>query len=312
MTPMPRRLQVHHLTRYQYDRPVQRSTHKLHLRPITDRRQTVREFCLQISPAVQLIEYDDVFGNAAARFEMREPYTELTISARSIVEIADEDPFAFARTPIRPQYPLVWMPWQRMMLQPYLQPVELPETQLQEITDYAMSYVERNDRDLMETLFAINLGLKRDLKYQPGMTTVNTTPYEVLASRTGVCQDFANLFISMARLLGIPARYMCGYLHTGNCGRQRVGCDASHAWVELYIPNFGWKGFDPTNGIVAHQDHVRVAVGRHYQDTSPTAGTLFGPVAAETLTIDVEVKDVDAELAAEAGPQHVDSAAAPR
>jgi transglutaminase-like putative cysteine protease len=166
------------------------------------------------------------------------------------------------------------------------------------ITDYAMGYVERNHRDLMETLFAINLGLNRDLKYEPGMTTVNTTPYEVLVTRTGVCQDFANLFISMARLLGIPARYMCGYLHTANTGQQRIGCDASHAWVELYIPKFGWKGFDPTNGILAHQDHVRVAAGRHYEDTSPTAGTLYGPIAAETMTIDVEVVDLDAEPAA--------------
>lgn len=290
-----RRFEIRHVTRYQYDRPVTRSSHKLHLRPVTDRRQTVREFCLQISPPVQLIEYDDVFGNAAARFEMREPYSELSLAARSVVEIADEDPFAFTDAPIRPQFPLVWMPWQRMMLQPYLQPVELPETQLQEIIDYAMGYVERNNRDLMETLFAINLGLHRDLEYLPGFTTVNTTPYEVLATRKGVCQDFANLFISMARLLGIPARYMCGYLHTGNCGQARVGCDASHAWVELYIPNFGWKGFDPTNGILAHQEHVRVAVGRHYLDTAPTAGTLYVPVG-ETMTIDVEVRDLANEL----------------
>ena len=281
-------LEVRHLTRYTYDRPVQRSTHKLHVRPVMDRRQIVREYCLQISPAVQLIEYDDVFGNAAARFEMHEPYSELSITATSLVEIVDVDPFAFASVPIRPQFPLVWMPWQRLMLQPYLQPVELPETQLEEITDYAMGYVQRNNSDLMETLFAINMGLHRELKYVPGSTTVDTTPYEVLTTRTGVCQDFANLFISMARLLGIPARYMCGYLYTGNRSSPNVGCDASHAWVELYIPNVGWKGFDPTNGKLAHQDHIRVACGRHYLDTAPTAGTLFSP-AVESMSVDVEV-----------------------
>jgi transglutaminase-like putative cysteine protease len=291
--PPPRRLEVRHSTRYTYDRPVTRSTHKLHLRPVTDRRQSVREFHLDISPQVQLIEYDDVFGNAAARFEMREPYTELSITARSIVEIVDEDPFAFASVPIRPQFPLVWMPWQRMMLEPYLQPVELPESQLQVIIDYAMGYVERNNRDLMETLFAINLGLYRELSYTKGSTTVETSPYEVLMTGRGVCQDFANLFISMARLLGIPARYMCGYLYSGGLrddGQRNQGCEASHAWVELYIPNVGWKGFDPTNGKLAHLDHVRVACGRHYLDTAPTAGTLFS-AAEETMVVDVEVID---------------------
>jgi transglutaminase-like putative cysteine protease len=109
-----------------------------------------------------------------------------------------------------------------------------------------------------------------------------------------VCQDFANLFISMARLLGIPARYMCGYLYSGGPPRdgaeQNQGCEASHAWVELYIPNVGWKGFDPTNGKLAHLDHIRVACGRHYQDTGPTTGTLFSP-AEETMVVDVEVLD---------------------
>ncbi len=201
-----RLLEVVHATRYSYDRPVTRSVHRLHLRPITDRRQHVLEFDLKISPHVKLVEYDDVFGNAAARFELKEPYQELKIIARSVVELVDEDPFAFAKVPIRPSFPLVWMPWERLMLHPYLQPVELPDTQLHEISEYAMSFVERNKRDLMETLFAMNLTLHRELKYCPGSTTLKTTPYDVFIMKKGVCQDFANLFVCMARLLGIPAR----------------------------------------------------------------------------------------------------------
>ena len=289
-SPGNRRLIVHHRTRYTYDREVRRSAHRLHLRPIDDFKQSLIDYRLTITPQVPIIEYEDVFGNIATRFEINQPYTELVVDAESTVELLDVDPFAFARVPIRPSFPLVWMPWEHVMLSPYLQPVELPDTQLQEITDYAMAFVERNNRDLMETLFAINLALFREYKYVPGSTHLATTPWEVLINKRGVCQDFANLFICMARLLGIPARYVCGYIYTGNDSVDRAQSDASHAWVQLYIPNVGWKGFDPTNGILPHTDHVRVGYGRHYRDTAPTAGTLYTP-ANETLRIEVTVSD---------------------
>ncbi|MDB5294027.1 MAG: hypothetical protein JWO31_10 [Phycisphaerales bacterium] len=286
-----RRLKIRHITRYAYDRPVSRSVHRLHLKPISDWRQTVVDHALTISQPTTVIEYEDPFGNPAARFELTHPYAELTIAAESVVDIVDIDPFAFATVPIRPSYPLVWMPAERLMLSPYLQPEELPDTQLREIYEYAMTFVERNNRDLMETLFAINLALKRDYVYAPGSTTLNTTAFDVYASKRGVCQDLANLFICMARLLGIPARYVCGYIHTGNAGQNRVGADASHAWVQLYIPHVGWRGFDPTNGTLPHLDHVRVGYGRHYRDTAPTSGTLYSP-ALESLSVEVEVDEL--------------------
>jgi transglutaminase-like putative cysteine protease len=291
-----RLLNVRHTTRYTYDKPVARSSHRLRLRPITDRKQTVLDYTLEVSSPTQPIEFEDVFGNNIVRFDITEPYTELTITSTSTVEVLDADPFAFASVPIRPSFPLVWMPWERVMLSPYLTPVELPDTQLQEITDYAMAFVEKNNRDLMETLFAMNLALFREYQYAPGSTDVLTTPYDVLVNRRGVCQDLANLFICMARLLGIPARYVCGYIYTGNAGPTRAGSDASHAWVQLYIPNVGWKGFDPTNGILPHVDHVRVAYGRHYRDAAPITGTLYSP-AFETLFVDVEVIDAGAKEA---------------
>jgi transglutaminase-like putative cysteine protease len=185
------------------------------------------------------------------------------------------------------------MPWERTMLAPYLTPVELPDTQLQELTDYAMSFVRRNNFDLMETLFALNLALYHDFSYTPSCTDLDTTPFQVYLTRRGVCQDFANLFITMARLLGIPARYVCGYLFTGNNHATRAQSDASHAWVQLYIPHIGWKDFDP-NGVLPQTDHVRVAYGRHYRDATPTTGTLYGHSPAERMTIDVSVEDASA------------------
>ncbi|HLL87749.1 MAG TPA: transglutaminase family protein [Tepidisphaeraceae bacterium] len=289
-----RRLRIRHRTMYTYDRPVERSTHRIHLRPIDDWKQTVLSYQLRIEPEVKVVEYEDVFGNWAGRFEVTEPYTKLVIDAESLIEVLDVDPFAFARLPIRPaSYPLVWMPWERTMLAPYLTPEELPDTQLAELYDYAMEFVRRNNDDLMETLFAMNLSLYHDFKYVPGSTCLATSPYNVYASKQGVCQDFTNLFICMARLLGIPARYVCGYIYTGNTGGARAQSDASHAWIQLYIPNIGWKGFDPTNGVLPQTDHVRVGYGRHYRDTTPTSGTLYGQ-AKESMSIDVEVTDATA------------------
>lgn len=290
-----RRLRIRHTTRYRYDQPIDRSVHRMHLRPVADSRQRVLAHRLTISPRVPVIEYEDVFGNWSQRFELREPYTELTVTADSRVEVVDTDPFGFARLPIRPpSWPLVWMPWERTMLAPYLTPPELPDTQLQELYDHGMRFVKRNHGDLMETLFAINLWLYREYQYVKGSTDLTTSPFHVFCSRSGVCQDFANLFITVARLMGIPARYVCGYLYTGQSSRSRASSAETHAWVELYIPNIGWKGFDPTNGVLPQTDHVRVAVGRNYLDATPTAGTLYGRGFHETLEVDVKVTECPA------------------
>ena len=170
--------------------------------------------------------------------------------------------------------------------------MELPESQLREVLDFAMSIATRNQFDVYETLFDMNLTLFRDFAYTPLSTTLETTPFDVLTAKQGVCQDFANLMICMARLLNLPARYVCGYIFTGNTGEARAQSDATHAWVQIFLPDVGWKGFDPTNGVLPATDHVRMAVGRHYRDTAPTSGTLYSP-AQERLTIDVEVAPLD-------------------
>ncbi len=292
-----RRLKVIHANRYSYDQPVNRSTHTLHLRPIHDRRQSLISYRLSISAQdTQPIEYEDVFGNWTTRFEVNQPYDELSIVAESVVELLDVDPFAFTSTPVRPMFPILWMPWELKMLAAYLSPIELAETQLMEIRDFAMQFVAQNNNDVWETLFAINLALFHDFTYVPGSTSLETTPFDVLTTKRGVCQDFANLMICMARMLNIPARYVCGYLYTGNTGESRAQSDASHAWVQLFLPNVGWKGFDPTNGVLPDTNHIRMAVGRHYRDTSPTSGTIYSP-AIERLTVDVEVAPMESEPA---------------
>jgi transglutaminase-like putative cysteine protease len=286
----PRRLRIRHKTTYLYDKAVQHSTHSLRLCPIHDKKQNVISHSINVNLNTSLVEFEDVFGNLGVRFEIDYPYKNLVIDAESIVELVDIDPFAFTRLPKRPMFPVVWMPWEQKMLGPYLQPMELPDTELLELFDYAIQFSLANKYDLMETLFAINLEIFRNYEYKPGATCNATTPYQVFTTKKGVCQDFAGLFIQIARLLGLPARYVCGYIYTGNSVASNANGDATHAWLQIYIPNVGWKGFDPTNGTLPCTDHVRTAYGRYFRDTAPTSGTLFSS-ATETMRICVEVSE---------------------
>ncbi len=127
---------------------------------------------------------------------------------------------------------------------------------------------------VLENLQALNTWVYEDIRYTPGLTHVDTRLDEILDLRQGVCQDFAHLFLGIARAHGIPARYVSGYLHQG---LGFFGDAQMHAWVEAYVPEVGWIGFDPTNNILAASDHIKVAHGRDYSDCAPLKGVVYGP-----------------------------------
>jgi transglutaminase-like putative cysteine protease/predicted glutamine amidotransferase len=289
----PATLSVVHETRYSYQLPIERSTHRFHLRPVRDDRQEVLEHSLEISVDGLSRDFEDVFGNHAMILDVTEPFSEMTIVSRSKVRVTGvlashlKSPFR------REQIPLVWMPWQRQMMQAYLMPPELPEPELRELSEFAMSFVERNDYDLVETLLDLNRTIYRDFTYVSGSTTIETTPFQVYVDRKGVCQDFANVLICVARLLGVPARYRVGYIFTGGSYENKIQSDASHAWAELYLPWTGWFGFDPTNGCLAGSDHIRIACGRQYRDAAPTEGTIYRGGGLETLHVAVRVEQAE-------------------
>jgi transglutaminase-like putative cysteine protease/predicted glutamine amidotransferase len=290
-TAPPRRLEVHHRTAYRYDQPVERSTHLLHLEPIHDRLQRLVSHLLNVSVEGKVNDYEDVFGNRARRLVIDTPFTELVIDSQALVVTTDVHPLAFRPLHARTAIPINWMPWQHQLMQPYLLPPELPQTQLVELHEYAMSFVERNGYDLIDSLLDMNHSIHRDYTYQSGATTVMSTAFDAYTARMGVCQDFTNLFICLARLLGVPARYVCGYLFTGPKHENRAMSEATHAWAQVYLPEAGWKGFDPTNGVLTQTDHIRVAVGRNYVDATPTSGTIFVGGGTETLEVSVTVEE---------------------
>lgn len=283
---------VEHVTSYRYEAPVQYSKHLLHLQPAHDLNQSIINYQLKVSSNCDVWKnFTGVFGNHATFLEIKEPYTELKIESRAILSVSSmpkKTDFSHQSLSI----PLIWMPWDRVMMNVYLQPPELPESELFVLADYASSFVKKNNYDILEVLEDINSTIKRDFFYVKNETSVFTTPYQVLMNRRGVCQDFANLFICLARLLHVPARYRMGYLHTGAAYANQFQYEGSHAWAECYLPYIGWIGFDPTNGCLADNNHIRVACGRNFSDATPTSGTLFmapGNRVNEMLSTSVQV-----------------------
>ena len=287
---LSRVLTVQHETTYHYRLPVERSSHLFRLRPVQDRHQELLEYQVELTVDGRRREFEDVFGNATMQLEVDQPFTMLSVRSRSRVRLHPfPNRWMDARGFPRERLPQLWMPWQRQMMLPYLLPPELPETELKQLTDYAMGFAQRNDYDLLDTLLDMNQTIREDYSYLSGSTNNFTTPFDVYINRRGVCQDFANLFICLARLLNIPARYRVGYIYTGADYANRQQGDASHAWAELYLPAPGWIGFDPTNGCVTGSDHVRVACGRNYLDATPTSGTIFKGGGPESLVVSVKV-----------------------
>jgi transglutaminase-like putative cysteine protease/predicted glutamine amidotransferase len=284
-----RRYEIHHRTTYRYANPVERSAHLFRLFPTHDLLQRVVHAEVTSSVACEQHEFEDVFGNRARRLIIEHPFDELVIDARSEVELLDVEPLDFRRARVRSTIPLAWMPWQRQVLGPFLLPPELPESELEELHDYAMTFASRNDYELLDTLIDLNSTIFSEYEYRQGSTTITSSAFDCYASRRGVCQDFANLFICLARLLGVPARYVCGYLYTGPKHPNARMADASHAWVQVYLPEVGWKGFDPTNGVLTQTEHVRVAVGRNYMDATPTSGVIYVGGGGERLSVEVGV-----------------------
>jgi transglutaminase-like putative cysteine protease len=295
----PRSYRVVHSTTYGYGEPVEVGHTIAHLRPRALPHQDVLAAAVEVDPGHAVVHDEpDGFGNHVTSITLEEPHDRLTVTARSDVVVrprplpADdrwaapwEDAVAATGTDLTPDGLLA----RRCRLD---SPLARRHPDL--ATYAARSFAP--GRPLGEAAAALTHRMFDELDFVPGATEVTTPVLEVLASRRGVCQDFAHLLAGSLRSLGLGARYVSGYLETEPPpGRTRlVGADASHAWVGLYVPGAGWVDLDPTNGLVQPDRHVTVAWGRDYTDVVPVRGVLFGPPAAQTLTISVDVAPLDA------------------
>lgn len=290
------RLQVTHETAYDYAPAVQMAQHIVHLKPIETACQHLLQHQLTVLPEpAQVHESRDVWGNTRHHFSLVVRHGALHVVAQSLVQTAataaphSAMPWEAARERMRYHRQAAWDPASEFAFaSPYV-------WRHADFTTYAMPSFTAQ-RPLLEAARDLTARIHRDFEYRPQATDVGTPALQVLASRQGVCQDFAHIMLGCLRSLGLPARYVSGYLLTQPPpGQPRlVGSDASHAWVSVYLPADlpgqpgVWVDLDPTNNRSAGEDYVTLAVGRDYGDVSPVRGVIQGG-ASHRLRVAVTV-----------------------
>ena len=282
-------LEIRHLTQYHYAEPIRASVMELWVQPQKSARQRLISFELEIDPAAQLFSYVDSFGNAVYHFDVPQPHDRLAIESRASVEteapphlpekldIGEWD--RLGREFIRGEFFDFLHPSSFVVQTPALAAFIKTHGLDQHRGLDPLTAVERLSRTLYEAF-----------DYEPGVTGADSPIDHALEAGSGVCQDFAHIMIAVCRSWGIPARYVSGYLFTDRSeGGDRSSPDATHAWVEVYLPTLRWVGFDPTNNVVAGERHVAVATGRDYGDVPPSRGVFNGDCDSE-LMVAVSVK----------------------
>ncbi len=283
-------LRATHTTTYLYSNPVSICHTEVHLGPRVSSRQRLVEHELFIKPEPATIdERLDYFGNPVTYFCLSEPHLTLTITSRSVIELLSEAPALAGLSPA----------WEEVTDQ--IRKRESPEAMAASEFVFESPLIElgpefaafaaksfTSGRPVLEAALDLSHRIFTGFKYDPRATTVTTPVREVLKTKHGVCQDFAHFLIACIRSLGIPARYVSGYLRSGE---NSIGAEASHAWAAVFCPGHGWFDFDPTNDVMPTGGHVTVAWGRDYSDVTPVKGVALGG-GEQLINVAVEVVPV--------------------
>jgi transglutaminase-like putative cysteine protease len=268
---------IEHETRLEYAGEVREHHCELRLAPREDSHQRLLVLELETDPAAELREYLDCFGNRVHHFQVLAPHDHLATRMRAEVECTLENPFDFELVP--PPREREWLD-QALRAQPRLLDYVLHRSAAVPalpVLEPAEPFPDlESGRQLMECAQEAMHWVRGRLDYAPGATHVHSSLAEAWKERAGVCQDFAHLMIALVRSWGVPARYVMGYLDPSLTEETEAAEQATHAWVEVLIPNAGWRGFDPTHDLVANDTYVAVAVGRDYLDAAPQRGTYKG------------------------------------
>lgn len=288
-----RTLRIEHRTTIDYERAVSASYNEVRMRPVTLPGQTVLESHLEATPSTHKSEYRDYWGTVVLAFEALTPHTELEVLATARVELAGHT---------MPSSASGWDAVRNPALQDRMTEFLAP-TDTTRVPDDLADLATRAAADLPPAAAAQAVcgALRDELDYVPGVTGVHTRAAEAWVERKGVCQDLAHLAAGALRQLGIPTRYVSGYLHPAAHDAE-VGTPVraeSHAWVEYWCGD--WYGFDPTNSTPADQHHVIVARGREYNDVAPMRGVVAGG-GQSSQRVEVTITLEDAGATASAAP----------
>lgn len=275
---------IRHITRYRYASPVIDCANQIMLYPIQDALQVLKKHELTISQNPDLEEFVDYFGNRIGVFSVISPITELSIISDIEIDIsptvlpelnATIDERWKKLEELRNVFPYMDF----MMLENFEHENEVLE-EIKRLVDYSQSPFEAAQ--------ILSKYVYDNFEYRKGVTTVETEAEEIWKLKAGVCQDFAHISLVMLRMVGIPARYVSGYICPRN--QELRGEGATHAWVEVCVPFYGWLGLDPTNNCIASDRHVRLAIGRNFSDCTPVKGTYKGS-SEHTLEVSVIIEN---------------------
>lgn len=264
------RLSVYHRTTFYYGMPVSHSVNTLHLEPRTFPYQKTLSALIRVIPATRVRRFTDLFQNITHHFELPGAHSQLDIESRIKVHNLPLDVSEASRAATLKDYSESSI---RERIWPYLQ----DSRWVSRHPDVWRQAVDATGQltSIFDQSMALMQWIHQEFGYEPGVTSVNTHLLDAFELRRGVCQDFTHVMLGLCRSVGIPARYASGYLYNGPRDTL-VGAQASHAWTEVYLPNAGWIGFDPTNNTLADERYVKVAVGRDYEDVAPVRGSYNG------------------------------------
>jgi len=270
---------IRHVTTFAYERPISESVMEARMQPRSDALQHCIRFGLSTTPSARVRMYQDADGNMVHHFSIPGRHSRLAVTAEAFVECAapPELPSTLG--------PGAWEALDRATASGEFWDVLNPSafaTQTPLLCALAEEMRLHRMADPISTLCQIMADLFTRFEYKPKSTRVDSPVDDALSTRQGVCQDFAHIMIALVRQLGIPCRYVSGYLFQPAEKASRSSDGATHAWVEAWLADLGWVGFDPTHNSLAGEHHIRVAVGRDYSDVPPTRGVFKGSSAVRS------------------------------
>src|SRR6476469_1700445 len=268
---------IHHITKYEYDRPVKESHNEIKVYPYQCVEQEVLHHELQITNQPNVQTFFDYWGNKNGTFSVLPPHKQLVLDSKLIVRTlaSDEAKINFQST----------LSDLKREMEDNLQLLELATPDFhgsENAIENILQQIHNENNSVAALVEQCSQYIYNNFRYIKGITNVETTVEEILQLKSGVCQDFAHVLLRLLRTLHIPGRYVSGYICPNKKGMRGEG--ATHAWVEAWIPGYGWAGIDPTNNVWVTNHHVKLAVGRHFKDCSPVKGTFKGP-AKQTLSV---------------------------
>ncbi len=285
---LPIRYSIRYTTRFDYAAPVSESQNELRAKPVSDARQNLVSYNISTTPTSRVFSYLDYWGTGVSAFGLRAPHSSLEITAQAIVETG--------QAPLLASVPQMDSLSDEAFIDnyfEYLQPskhVHWGETVTAEATERA----EQMGNDLIGVILSLHRSVGTNFNYVRGATDIGVGVEELHHRREGVCQDCAHLFIALCRSIGIPARYVSGYLFAAD---DSIGSDIAedyvevqtHAWAEVAIPGAGWLALDPTNMQAVGERHIKIGHGRDYDDVMPFRG-IYSGTGKHSLTASVEIQ----------------------